>query len=127
MRLRPVGRNKTLEQLAVFHGPIVEQIQAHYMAAEGIYKCRERIKSELKDQFLPKQKQYWDDGSPVILKIPHPEKSGVSYHWHLEQVPSLSSLTIDQFRGFIDAIITHFLHTAGLSIEIYPDQKKVRG
>lgn len=127
MRLRPVGKNKTLEQLAVFHGPIIEQIQAHYMAAEGIYKCRERIKAELKDQFLPKKKQYWDDGSPVLVKIPHPEKQGVWYHWHLEQTPSLSTLTVDGFRGFIDAILSHFLHSEGLSIEIDPDQKKVRG
>ena len=127
MRLRPVGKDKTLEQLAVFHGPIIEQIQAYYMAAEGIYKCRERIKSELKDQFLPKKKQYWDDGSPVLVKIPHPEKQGVWYQWHLEQTPSLSTLTVDGFRGFIDAILSHFLHSEGLSIEIYPDQKKVRG
>ncbi len=126
MRLRPVGKNKTLAQLGVFHGPIIEQIQAHYMAAEGVYKCRDRIKSELKDQFLPKKKQYWDDGSPVLVKIPHPEKKGVWYHWHLEQTPSLSTLTLDQFRDFIDAIIAHFLHETGLSIEIDPDQKKAR-
>lgn len=127
MRLRPVGKNKTLAQLAVFHGPIIEQIQAHYMAAEGVYKCRERIKSELKDQFLPKKKQYWDDGSPVLVKIPHPEKKGVWYHWHLEQTPSLSTLTVDGFRGFIDAILAYFLHSEGLSIEIDPEQKSVRG
>lgn len=123
MRLRPAGKNKTLEQLAVFHGPIIEQIQAHYMACEGVYKCRERIKWELKDQFLPKEKQYWDDGSPILLKIPHPEKKGVWYHWHFEQTPSLSTLTIDAFRAFIDAIINHFLHEKELIIEIDPDKK----
>lgn len=127
LRLRPVGQNKTLAQLAVFHGPIIEQIQAHYMAGEGVYKCPERIKAELKDQFLPKKLQYWSDGSPVLVKVPHPEKKGVWHYWHLEQTPSLSTLTVDGFRGFIDAILHYFLHEEGLSIEIDPDQKKVRG
>lgn len=75
---------------------------------EGVYKSLDRVKHELKDQFLQKQKRYWDDGSPVIIKITHPTKQGVSMDWHFEELPSLASLSIDQARSFIDHIIDYF-------------------
>lgn len=119
--LKQDSLDKTHRQLRTFHGTMIEQIQAFIMATEGLYKSADRIKQELKDQFLTKVKRYWDDGSPVILKIAHPTKPGVSMDWHMEETPSLSTLSIDQMRAFIDAILDYYLHTAGLHIEIDPD------
>ena len=124
MVLKPAGKAKTLQQLRVFHGVIIPQIQDFYMATEGLYKSSDRIKAELKEQFLPKMKRYYDDGSPVIINIAHPTKPGVKMQWHFEETPSLSTLTIDQVRGFIDAILGHFLHEMGLVIEIDPEKRK---
>jgi hypothetical protein len=122
--LKPLGQKKTLDQLAAFHGPIVEQVQKFYEDFEGVYKSADRIKHDLKEQFLIREKRYWDDGSPVILNIAHPTKPGVKMQWHLQELPSLEALTIDQFRGFITAIIDWFWHERGYRIEIDPLKKK---
>ena len=117
--IRPEKRPKTHEQIKLFHGPMIEQIQAFYMATEGAYISHDVIKSDLKEQFLPKEKQYYSDGSPVMVKIQHPERKGVTFAWHMEKVPSLSDLSIEQMRSFIDAVLRYFLHERGLHIEIH--------
>lgn len=124
--IRREKRPKTWEQLKAFHGPIIEQVQADTMAREGVYKCAERIKDELKEQFLPKAKQYYDDGSPVMIHVQHPERRGVAYAWHLEKVPSLESLSVEQMRSFIDAILEFYLHEMGLNIVIDPALSKIK-
>ena len=116
--IRREKRPKTWPQLKVFHGPIIEQIQSDMMATQGVYQCAERIKNDLKEMFLPKEKQYYTDGSPVMLTLQHPERKGVTYQWHLEQTPSLADLSIEQMRGFIDAILEYYLHERGLQIVI---------
>lgn len=121
--IRREKRQKTWEQIKTFHGPIVNQAQAHYMDTEGEFKSLDRIKQDLKDQFLPKEKQYYDDGSPVMITIQHPERKGVTYKWHLEETPSLADLSIEQMRGFIDAILAYFLHEREFKIEIDPREK----
>ena len=68
--------------------------------------------------FLPKEKQYYTDGSPVMLILQHPERKGVTYQWHLEKTPSLADLSIEQMRGFIDAILEYYLHERGRHIVI---------
>ena len=113
-------RPKTWPQIKVFHGPIIEQIQADMMATQGVYQCEERIKHDLKEQFLPKEKQYYSDGSPVMLTLRHPEYKKATYQWHLEKTPSLADLSIEQMRGFIDAILDFYLHERGLQIVIEP-------
>lgn len=118
LQLAPMENPKTHRQLRTFHGCIVPQVQAFEMATGGVYKSLDRIKYELKEKFLEKRKRYWDDGSPVIIKISHPTKSGVSMDWHMEELPSLSKLTIDQARSFIDRILEYYLHECGLHIEI---------
>lgn len=122
--IRREKKPKTWAQIKAFHGPIVEQVQADYMAREGIYKSADRIKQELKEMFLPKVPQFYDDGSPVIIKIQHPERKGVTYDWHLERVPSLADLSIEQMRAFIDAILNHFLHERALDIQIDSAERK---
>jgi len=113
---------KTHRQLRTFHGTIIAQIQDFYMAIDGVYKSADRIKHELKQQFLQPVKRYWDDGSPVILRITHPTKTGVKMDWHMEELPSLADLDIEQMNSFIAAIVEYFLHERGLSIEIDPDR-----
>lgn len=113
---------KTHRQLRTFHGPIIAQIQDFYMAIDGVYKSPDRIKHELKQQFLQPVKRYWDDGSPVILRITHPTKPGVKMDWHMEELPSLADLDIEQMKEFICSIVEYFLHERGLSIEIDPDK-----
>jgi len=122
--IRREKRPKTWLQIKAFHGPIIEQIQADYMVREGVYKSEDRIKQELKEMFLKKEPQFYDDGSPVIIKIQHPERSGVTYDWHYEKLPSLADLSIEQMRDFIDAILNHFLHERGLDIQIDPSERK---
>lgn len=114
----PEGEEKTNAQIKAFHGPILEQIQAFEMAVNGRYKTKDRIKHELKEAFLQKKKRYWTDGSPVILRIQHPEKKGVFMDWHMEEVPSLSKLTKNQMREFFDAIRDYYLHEFALDIQI---------
>lgn len=121
LTLKVEGKEKTHAQMRVFHGPIIEQVQSFIMATEGLYKSVDRIKYELKEMFLIKRKRYWDDGSPVIIKIKHPTREGVFMEWHFEEVPSLSELTVDQARSFIDHILDYYLHEKGLHIEIDPE------
>mgnify|MGYP003559068863 FL=1 len=118
--IRREKRPKTWPQLKVFHGTIIEQVQADMMATQGVYQCAEKIKHDLKEMFLPKEKQYYTDGSPVMLTLQPPERKGVTYQWHLEKTPSLADLSIEQMRGFIDAIIEYYLHDRGLHIIIEP-------
>ena len=122
--IRREKQPKTWAQISAFHGPIIEQIQADEMAREGLYRSEDRVKQELKEMFLKKEKQYYNDGSPVIIKIQHPERKGVTYDWHFEKLPSLADLTLQQMRGFIDEILNHFLHERGLRIVIDPELKK---
>ena len=117
----PQGEEKTTPQLRAFHGPILEQIQAFEMSVNGRFKTKDRIKHELKEAFLQKRKRYWSDGSPVIIRIQHPEKKGVTMDWHMEEVPSLSKLTKAQMREFFDAIREYYLHTFALDIQIGDD------
>jgi len=119
--IKPESPGKTNAQIRAFHGPILEQIQAYEMAMNAIYKTKDRIKHELKEQFLTKQRRYWSDGSPVIIKIQHPEKKGVFMEWHMEEVPSLAKLTKNQMREFFYAIRDHYLHNHGLDIQIGDD------
>lgn len=91
------------------------------MGMNAIYKTKDRIKHELKEQFLTKQRRYWSDGSPVIIRIKHPEKKGVFMEWHMEEVPSLAKLTKNQMREFFDSIRDYYLHTHGLDIQIGDD------
>lgn len=113
---------KTHRQLRTFHGPIIAQIQDFYMAIDGVYKSADRIKHELKQQFLQPVKRYWDDGSPVILRITHPTKPDTGFDWHFEELPSLASLDIEQMNSFITSILEYFLHQRGWVIEIDPDK-----
>jgi len=92
--IKPEGPGKTNAQIRAFHGPILEQIQAYEMAMNAIYKTKDRIKHELKEMFLDKVPQFYDDGSPVLIKIRHPERKGVTYDWHYEKVPSLADLSL---------------------------------
>ena len=116
--IEPYKRLKTWEQLKAFHGPILQQIQADVQEREGVFKSLDRIKDELKNKFLDKEKKYWSDGSPVLLQIAHPEKKGVSMTWHMEEVPSLADLTVEQMNSFISEILEFYLHEQGLSIEL---------
>lgn len=113
---------KTHRQLRTLHGPIIEQLQDFYMATEGVYKSADRIKHELKSQFLQPVKRYWDDGSPVILRIKHPTKEGVAMDWHMEELPSLADLDIEQMNSFITSILEYFLHERGWHIELDPEK-----
>lgn len=122
--IRPERRGKTWEQLGAFHGPIVEQVQADYMAREGVYKSEDRIKEELKESFLKKVPQFYNDGTPVMIKLRHPERKGVYYDWHFEKTPSLADLSIEEMRDFIDRILEFFQHERGLTIIIDPAEKK---
>lgn len=116
--IREEKRPKSWAQIKAFHGPVCEQVQAHYMDTDGVYKSLDRVKQELKEAFLTKEKQFYSDGSPVMVKILHPERKGVYYDWHMEALPSLADLSIEQMRSFIDAICNWFLHERGLQIEI---------
>lgn len=116
--IEPYKRLKTWEQLKAFHGPILQQIQADVQEREGVFKSLDRIKDELKNKFLTKEKKYWSDGSPVLLQISHPEKKGVTMTWHMEEVPSLADLTVDRMNSFISEILEFYLHDQGLSIEL---------
>lgn len=118
--IRREKRPKSWPQIKTFHGPIVNQVQAHYMDTEGLYKSPDRIKRELKEQFLSKEKQFYDDGSPVMIKVAHPERKGVFYDWHMEVIPSLADLSVEQMRGLIDTILAYFLHERGCNIVIEP-------
>ena len=119
--VKPESPGKTNAQLRAFHSAILGQIQDFEMATNGLYKTKDRIKHELKEMFLQKKRRYWSDGSPVIIRIQHPEKKGVFMEWHMEEVPSLAKLTKNQMREFFDAIRDHYLHNHGLDIQIGDD------
>ena len=86
--IKPQSEGKSNAQIRAFHGPILEQIQSFEMATNGVYKTKDRIKHDLKEAFLQKQRRYWSDGSPVIIKIQHPERKGV------KEVPEINPNSI---------------------------------
>jgi len=65
--IRREKRPKTWPQLKVFHGTILEQVQAFYDSTDGVYYSLDRIKADLKEMFLPKEKQYYSDGLTFTL------------------------------------------------------------
>ncbi len=114
---------KSWEQIKAFHGTIREQVQGFH-ESNGTWKPLDKIKKELKEQFLEPEKEYYSDGSPVMLKIAHPEKKGVVYEWHKEVIPSLADLSKEQMTTFISDIIDHFWHKHGYSIIIEEKKRK---
>lgn len=118
VEIKPYIRSKTYEQLKAFHGVIVPQVRAFIEDREGMSYTAEKIKDDLKAEFLQKVKQYYDDGSPVMIKMQHPDKKGVSYMWHYETVPSLADLKVNEMNQFISDIIAHFWEKYGESIII---------
>lgn len=112
------GRVRSPEQNRAFHGTILDQVQQVHMEVDGEFMSKDRLKEKLKEMFLPKVKRYYTDGSAVMVKIPHPERHGVFFNWHLEEVPSTAELDVDQFTAFITEIKSHYLHNYGYSIEI---------
>ena len=109
---------KTWEQIKAFHGPIIDQIQKHYQDTEKLFIHPDRIKFELKNRFLTPRKKFYPDGSPVMYKVEHPEKPGIFFETPYSEIPSLSELSVEEFRAFIDAIRDYFLHQRGLDIVI---------
>jgi len=118
LSIEKAKRWKTLKQLRAFHGPVCEQVQRYWRDEHGEWKSLDRVKEELKDEFLVKKKQYYDDGSPVLLKLPHPSHKNAVYLWHLEQTPSLKDLSIEEMTDFIEQIINHYWHEKGWQITI---------
>ena len=118
IEIKPYVRPKTWEQLKAFHGIIVPQVKAFIENREGMSYTVERIKDDLKAEFLQKVKQYYDDGTPVMIKMAHPDKKNVSYLWHFEKVPSLADLNVSEMNQFISDIIAHFWEKHGESIVI---------
>lgn len=108
VEIKPYVRSKTYEQLKAFHGVVVPQVQGIIEKFEGMCYTTERVKDDLKAAFLKKVKEFYSDGSPVLIKLPHPEKKGVFYMWHKEDVPSLADLKVDEMNQFISDIIAHF-------------------
>ena len=121
LTLQQEGDEKTGPQIRAFHGPVIRQVQDWIMANEGVFKSPDRVKYELKEKFLKKEKRYWSDGSPVILKIQHPTKKGVHTEWHLEELPSLSKLSMARMRGFIEAIMEYYWDNYQYRIDIDPE------
>lgn len=113
-------RPKTYEQIKAFHGAVCEQVQACFLEQDGEFMSLDKVKRKLKEQFLPLEKQYYNDGTPVMVKLPHPERKGVFYEYHYEALPSLADLSVEQMRSFIDEIISHFLHERDWQIIIEP-------
>jgi len=113
---------KTWPQIKTFHGPIVEQVQAFIEQTEGVFKSPDHVKAILKNMFLEKEKVYWNDGSPKMVTIPHPEREKVSMEWHEARLPSLADLSIEQMRAFIEAILEYYFHECDLIIEIDPER-----
>lgn len=120
IEIKPYVRSKTWEQLKAFHGVIVPQVKAFIEDREGISYTIERIKDDLKNTFLSKAKQFYSDGTPVMVKMAHPDKKNVHYMWHLETVPSLADLKVDEMNQFISDIIAHFWEAHGEGIVIEP-------
>ena len=116
---------KTWEQIKAFHGPILDQIQKHYEDTEGVYLSKDRIKHDLKQRFLVPVKKFFSDGSPVMVRVKHPERD-VYFETQYSEIPSLSDISIDEARGFINTIIDHFLHVENLAISIDENLKPIK-
>lgn len=123
VEIKPYVRSKTYEQLKAFHGVVVPQVQAFIEDREGMHYTPERVKDDLKAEFLQKVKQYYSDGTPVMVKMQHPEKPKVSYMWHFEKTPSLADLKVDEMNQFLSDIIAHFWEKHGESIVIDSPEK----
>lgn len=112
------GRVRSPQMNRAFHGTILDQVQQAHMDVDGEFISKDRLKDKLKEMFLSKVKRYYSDGSPVMVKIPHPEKQDVFFHWHLQEVPSTADLGMEEFSAFINEIQSHYLHNYGCDIQI---------
>lgn len=116
LKIEPVRRTKTLQQLRAFHGTVLDQVQQCHMEHDGEYMSKDKIKFQLKERHLDKKLLYWSDGTPVMNKVEHPEKPGVYFQYHVKTVPSLADLTKEQMMRFIEAIISEYWHNYQFSI-----------
>lgn len=107
--------NKSLKQIRGFHGPVLKGVAAYYKDIEGvIIKDLEKLKWELKCQFLPLRKRYFKDGTPVMVRLPGGES------WQVQEVPSLAELKKSEMDQFISDIIRYFYEERGWEISINP-------
>lgn len=118
LTIQDAKKFKSLEQLRAFHGPVREQVQKFYLQSTGEIKSLDRVKQELKEMFLIPEPQYYSDGSPVYLTLPHPDLPGETYQWHLKEYPSLESFSMGQMSDFIEQIISYFWHEHAWQIVI---------
>lgn len=109
---------KTAEQIRAFHGPVCRQVQEIIRELDGTLHQLDMVKHMLKDRFLPKRKRFFTDGTPVMQRIPHPDQDGAFFMHHLEEMPSLSELTMEEMTEFINNIISHFLNKCNRLITI---------
>ncbi len=116
MTIQFVKNSKTLQQLRVFHGAILDQVQQCHMEHDGEYMSKDKLKYQLKDRHLDKVPMYWSDGSPIMNRVEHPEKAGVYFQYHVKTVPSLADLSKEQMMRFIEAIISEYWHNYQFSI-----------
>lgn len=123
--IEEIGDRKTLSQLKAFHGPVLDQVQRCHLENEGEYRSTDKIKEQLKDQFLEKKPIYWSDKTPVMAKVEHPEKDGVFFQYHVKATPSLSELSIAEMNNFITDIIDYYWQNYNWSIVI--DESKKQG
>jgi hypothetical protein len=112
------ARPKTHKQLGLWHVALIPQIQDFFMSTEGVFKSVDRVKQEMCTQFLKPRPQYYTDGSPVMVNLPHPERKGVFYQWHFEKQPSLEDLDVDEMRSLIDAVLNYFHHDRGYPLRV---------
>ncbi len=118
LTLSPPVNPKTSLQVRSFHGPVLQQIQVFYKKTEGIEIPLDKIKHILKRQFLAPVKQFFSDGTPVLIKIEHPSKPGIHFESQLEEIPSLADLSIEDFNSFLSEIIHFYHHNFGFLIII---------
>lgn len=109
---------KSLRQLGAFWAALIPQVQQHKMDTDGIFVHEDRIKESLKSKFLSPVKRYYSDGSPVFVRVPHPEKKGIFWDWHLEEIPSMAELSLEKMTSFMSEIIHYYWHEEGLQITI---------
>lgn len=106
-------RYKTYEQLKAIHGPLRKGVQAYYRDVEGIKMSLDKVKWDLKCQFLGLWPRYHDDGTPKYMEIGG-EK------WHLKEVPSLRELSVEQADEFITNVIHWYRENKDWEISINP-------
>jgi len=114
MTFEPSKGTRTLRQIRYFHGPLLKSVQEFYQERDGLTKTFDRIKQELKEEYIGIEPLDWDDGTPMLL--PRMDVNGNIIMIRESRTQSLSDIGFEEMKELLSLIVHDFLTRKGWHI-----------